>query len=260
MAIGIGETLRAARCEQGLSLSDAAGATRIRERYLSALEDDEFEVLGEDVYVRGFLRNYARYLGLDPGPLLAEYGASFRPPPDDPPVSAAPALRQGVPVPPAVRTVAAAGTLVLLLAVVAVAGDRGDGTPAEPVTPQPTTTAAADGVETPAPATPPAVPTTAPAPPATAPPATATTEPPPAPGVEVAVRVRGGPSWIRVVVDGTTELESTLQDGDTRVFHGEERIVLRVGDAANVHLTVGGEESGPLGPPGAVVDLEFPAG
>lgn len=70
MGSGIGETLRAARRAQGRTLADAAEATRVRETYLAALEQDDFSVLGDEVYARGFLRSYARYLGLDPGPLL----------------------------------------------------------------------------------------------------------------------------------------------------------------------------------------------
>lgn len=254
MAIGIGETLRAARREKGLSLSDAAEATRIRARYLGALEDDEFEALGEDVYVRGFLRNYARYLGLEPEPLLSEYRASFQPPPEDVPVATPPAVPQRAPLPPVVRTVAAAGALVLLLAVVAVAGDRGVGSPGEEVAAgrPPPVTGGSPVVVT---STPPSTPTPTPSP--TTPRHTETAAP--ASGVEVVLRVSGGPSWLRVVVDGETEVEATLGDGETRTFSGDEVVSLRLGDAGNVHLTVGGQDLGPAGDPGAVLDLEFTA-
>jgi len=69
----IGETLRTAREEQGLSLNDVVAVTRIRSHFLDALEQNNFEALGGDVYVRGFLRNYATFLGLDPDPLLAPF-------------------------------------------------------------------------------------------------------------------------------------------------------------------------------------------
>ncbi len=62
MALGIGETLRAARRQQRRTLSDAAAETRVRETYLAALEEEEFSALGGDVYVKGFLRSYFRYL------------------------------------------------------------------------------------------------------------------------------------------------------------------------------------------------------
>lgn len=69
----IGETLRAAREEQAFSLDDVVAATRIRTHFLEALEENNFDALGGNVYVRGFLRNYATFLGLDPEPLVAPF-------------------------------------------------------------------------------------------------------------------------------------------------------------------------------------------
>jgi len=66
----LGEVLAARRGERGLTIQQAASATRIRAHYLSALESDELERLAAPVYARGHLRTYARYLGLDPEPLV----------------------------------------------------------------------------------------------------------------------------------------------------------------------------------------------
>jgi transcriptional regulator with XRE-family HTH domain len=66
----LGEVLAAKRGERGLTIQQAATATRIRAHYLSALESDELERLVAPVYAKGHLRTYARYLGLDPEPLL----------------------------------------------------------------------------------------------------------------------------------------------------------------------------------------------
>lgn len=71
----IGELLQRARREQGLTLEACSAATKIRERYLRALEAGEADVLPADVYLRGFLRNYADYLGLDGPALVAAYAA-----------------------------------------------------------------------------------------------------------------------------------------------------------------------------------------
>ncbi len=60
----IGARLREARMRQGLDLSDCAAATRIRERYLVAIEDDRFESLPDPAYVNGFVRAYAAHLGV----------------------------------------------------------------------------------------------------------------------------------------------------------------------------------------------------
>lgn len=69
----IGEVLRKAREEKGLRLVDVQEKTMIRTKYLKAMEEDDYSSLPEDVYARGFLRSYARFLGVDPGPLLEEY-------------------------------------------------------------------------------------------------------------------------------------------------------------------------------------------
>ena len=67
----VGPILAEARNRRGLSLSDAERQTRIPRRYLQALEADQFNVLPAPVYARGFLRNYARFLGLDENELVA---------------------------------------------------------------------------------------------------------------------------------------------------------------------------------------------
>jgi cytoskeletal protein RodZ len=60
----IGVRLREARMRQGLDLADCAAATRIRERYLIAIEDGRFESLPGPAYVSGFVRAYADHLGV----------------------------------------------------------------------------------------------------------------------------------------------------------------------------------------------------
>jgi Helix-turn-helix domain/RodZ C-terminal domain len=68
---GIGATLREARNRRKLDLSEVEAAIKIRPRFLRAMENEEWDVLPDEVYVRGFLRTYAAYLGLD-GDRLAE--------------------------------------------------------------------------------------------------------------------------------------------------------------------------------------------
>jgi cytoskeleton protein RodZ len=62
----LGDMLRAAREERGISLPEAERETKIRLKYLSAMEDDNPAAMPGPTYARGFLRNYAAYLGLDP--------------------------------------------------------------------------------------------------------------------------------------------------------------------------------------------------
>lgn len=74
----IGETLRAARLAKGVSLEEAAAATRIRRSALQALESDDFDALPASVYTRGFLVNYARYLGLIAEEIAEEFDRQQR--------------------------------------------------------------------------------------------------------------------------------------------------------------------------------------
>jgi Helix-turn-helix domain len=69
----IGETLRKARTERGVELSEVERATKIRAKFLEAMEENRWGALPAPVYARGFLDIYARYLGLDQQALLEEY-------------------------------------------------------------------------------------------------------------------------------------------------------------------------------------------
>jgi cytoskeletal protein RodZ len=60
----IGARLREARMRQGLEIAECAAATRIRERYLVAIEDERYESLPDPAYVNGFVRAYAAHLGV----------------------------------------------------------------------------------------------------------------------------------------------------------------------------------------------------
>lgn len=62
---------------QGIDYPTAEAGTRIRSRYLRAMEEEQFDLLPDPSYVRGFLRAYASYLGLDPQLALDEYDSRF---------------------------------------------------------------------------------------------------------------------------------------------------------------------------------------
>lgn len=67
----VGVSLKVAREAQGLSLDQAASRLRLMIRQLSAMETDDFAALGQPVFARGFVRNYARMLGLDAEALVS---------------------------------------------------------------------------------------------------------------------------------------------------------------------------------------------
>ena len=73
----IGNSLREARSRREVGLPQAEQATKIRVKYLRALEDERFEQLPSDTYVKGFLRTYADYLGLDGQLYVDEYTSRY---------------------------------------------------------------------------------------------------------------------------------------------------------------------------------------
>jgi len=79
MAPPIGESLREARARRGIELSDVERATKIRVKYLRAMEEERWELLPGAAYARGFLRTYGSFLGLDGEALVEEYGHRHEP-------------------------------------------------------------------------------------------------------------------------------------------------------------------------------------
>lgn len=73
---GVGAILRAAREARGLSVQDAAQQLRLMNRQIVAMESEDFASLGQPVFARGFVRNYARMLGLDAAAILQSMGGA----------------------------------------------------------------------------------------------------------------------------------------------------------------------------------------
>lgn len=73
----IGNTLREARVRRNISLQQAEEETKIRVKYIQAMENEDFDVLPAGTYVKGFMRTYAEYLGLDSQLLIDEYNERF---------------------------------------------------------------------------------------------------------------------------------------------------------------------------------------
>ncbi len=73
----IGNSLREARARQGLEVAQVELATKIRGKYIRALEEEQFDSLPAEPYVKGFLRTYADFLGLDGQLYVDEYDSRF---------------------------------------------------------------------------------------------------------------------------------------------------------------------------------------
>ena len=120
----IGNSLREARLRQGLEIPRIEADTKIRGKYLKALEEEQFEALPGDTYVKGFLKTYADYLGLDGQLYLDEFNSRFTTA-DEVPVaqSAAPRRQQRRRIESNFVVVALAGIVaVTVLVVVGLAG------------------------------------------------------------------------------------------------------------------------------------------
>lgn len=88
----IGQTLREARVRRKLTLQQAEDDTKIRVKYLQAMENEDFEVMPGATYVKGFLRTYSTYLGLDADVIIDEYSSRTGPVPDHEPFGGVSAL------------------------------------------------------------------------------------------------------------------------------------------------------------------------
>lgn len=75
--VSVGEALRSARETAGLSLNEVADRLKLSLRQLEAIERDDFGTLPGPTFVRGFVRNYARFLEIDPAPLMEALDAHF---------------------------------------------------------------------------------------------------------------------------------------------------------------------------------------
>ena len=84
----IGSSLREARLRQGLDFPAIEAGTKIRGKYLRALEDEQFAQLPAQTYVKGFLRTYAEYLGLDGELYVDEFNSRYVVGEEEPPIRA----------------------------------------------------------------------------------------------------------------------------------------------------------------------------
>jgi cytoskeletal protein RodZ len=238
----LGELLRERRLEHQWTLEDVAQRTRVRQKWLAALEEGDFGQLPADVHARGFLRAYAELLGLDAEEVFALYEQE-RGRPDL--VSIAPLSR-----PPRRRSciLPGLGAIVLtflIIAAVAVVLDRGW---LNPATIPPTET---PPIPTPTNILPTATPTVrllleTPTP--TAGPTEVRTYD----GLEAVLELTAD-CWVRVTADGIQIFQGTLRAGTTHTYTAQEELSIRFGNAGGVRVVLNGEDLGIQGAAGQVV-------
>src|SRR3954466_14944885 len=128
MPQAIGDTLREARMRQKIDITEIESKTKIRAKYLRAMENEEFDLLPGSTFAKSFLRTYADALGLDSHGLVEEYRSQYEPRDDSdlPPLSSQPggARRRGryERRPPPRRGLAIAGVALLVIGVLVIIG------------------------------------------------------------------------------------------------------------------------------------------
>ena len=263
----LGERFRAAREARGLTLSDVAEHIRIRSVYLAAIEDENWAAIGAPVYIRGFLRTYARFLGLDPEEVVADFnGQASAPPAPVPNAPGAPPKTsyladEQAPTRGLSPLIWAASLVAVILIAVVVYNEAmlrtrqtAAALPSNTQVASPAASASALAVSTTSPVTDQSA----------SPEASASVSPgaSPSPGLSTSPGpntlevVFSAPSWLRVTVDGNVSMEGTFPAGTARQFHGKIAR-LRIGNAGGVEIIVDGKSLGKLGSAGDVVERSF---
>ncbi len=245
-----GEELRREREIRGISLKEISDATKISKRFLEAIERNDHRTLPAPVFTRGFVREYARYVGLNAEESVNRYNFAAenddrieKPPPLEkyaatPPrdISPRPKPKRGIPPPYARvnRNAISLAVLVALLAGVAwwAVQHRPRFLENETSATVPVTTRAA------------------------VPPPIRTPEPQPAPDdsvLRLSVEVIGD-SWVSLEADGKSVLNEELKQGDKRSFEANAEFRFRtIGNAAGLRLTLNDTPVPALGGDGDVV-------
>jgi cytoskeleton protein RodZ len=280
----LGRLLREARTARELSLADVESVTRIRQKYLEALESGDFASLPRGAVARGFLRTYATFLGLDADEMLNRYGKESGDAGDEVAI-AEPGKPRLVDYRPlevtlsepvsgpswwpwvvAALVVIAAGALIWSLVsrnelsrFLTAFGPASVAAPSGTAT-QTATAWVVTATLQPAREIVPPTPTSdlllLPTPTV---PSTITPTPRPTETPEVVTQINmqmriTQRAWVRVTVDGELVQEGTLESGDVKDYQAEQSITIRTGNGGGVSLTLNDEELGPMGDVGKVVE------
>ena len=248
----IGRILEGARKEKGLTLEEAERSTKIRRRYLEGLERDDYTVLPDAVYARGFLKTYANFLGLDGENLSRELktrrrprrerAMNYRPPgggdferPIMSPGGVAGTEKRKIPTGTVVTIVVAVLVLATLVGALYYVGLGARSSAVEGEARPAGGGEARVGPEV----------------------APARREEAPAGRLTVGVQVEGTPAWIRVSSDSETVYEAVAEPGFARTFEARRVVGIRAGDAGAVSVRVNGQQVGTLGEPGEVLERSY---
>jgi cytoskeletal protein RodZ len=243
-----GDELRREREIRGISLKEIADSTKISKRFLEAIERNDFKNLPAPVFTRGFIREYARYLGLNADEMINHYMQFMKL------YEAEEEQKTGpIPLPPhrlttsRIKTIPRAridGNLVLfivfLIALVGIGAWAFRYHHTENLAPEKTATKEAEASRMPLK-------------PAAAVPSTESAEVIDPTGLHLTVELLGN-SWIALQADGKTVLNDEIRKGEKRSFDAQNEFRFKtIGNAAGVALTLNGVKLPPLGSDGEVI-------
>lgn len=254
----IGETLAEARRLLNKSIKEVEFDTKIRGRYIEALERDDFSSLPADIYTQGFIKTYAAYLGLDPQPLIQQYKSMYAEPQHNDLAALSSNMkvetqRRPIWFKPAIATAAVVAVFIMLLAVGAinksiarepkvkvenikvrktletvVAATTTSTTeqryalsnPSDDTSSNSTTTSTTDDISS----------------------NTMTGESSEG-GVKVKLTgIEGEGSWVKVSVDGEKKYVGVVEDGVSKLFEADESVTVRIGNATGLEVMLNGKK------------------
>lgn len=236
----VGEILRAERVKKGLTIKDIENAISIRALYIEAIEEGNYGIVPGEVYLKGFIRNYATFLGLDSQQIMEVYRqnkeqqTAAKAPPAPAPAEAPPPAAPG-------------GSLTkwLVIAVVAagvVAGvawwSAGSNNAKPPAAQRQPEQAAQQR----------------PAPPS----ASLPSAQPAAPASKVVITATyNGQCWTQIIADGKAIYEGIPKKGESLTWEAATRLTAKFGNAGAVDLVYNGSVVGKIGENGEVVAKTF---
>ncbi len=244
----IGDILKKRREELGLDLKEVAHTLRIQYEYLKALENNAVEKLPPAVYTRGYIREYARFLGVDPEPLVDEYASLIEPEenvqPEPPPAKKKPAFSRGLLVLPLI--IAAVAAVIIFL-------------PKEKIPSKVPTVPPVEHARPLADVSPPPLPSTDST--KVLPSADSAKVPPSAESSRadyVLNIIAAETTWLRIEMpDGKSE-EVLMKAGESKNWTSKKGFDLKLGNAGGVRLVFNGKDLGVPGEKGQVLKLKLP--
>ena len=293
----VGDTLRRERLQRKLDLDQISRELKISRRLLDAIETDQYDLLPGSMFAKAFVRQYAGLLGLDGESLASQVQRAIEPPSLEVAERSKPAVTP-IEVPRVEEwnsvgdkgfrlsgSLPAAALVVVVMLVCsalyawiqrprqaqAVRANPPAAVHAEPARQEPapqvqpstppaqTAQASQSPAETPAPAPVNPAPAGTPATPPATPAATPASAPGPAGPVHVEL-VADEPAWVMARVDGKVAFSDTLAANTRRALDGNNEVVLRLGNAGGVTITLNGKPIGPAGPKGQVRTLQLTSG